>query len=310
MSKMRSSLIATVKDEAANIDLMMNSISIQTKAPDEIIIVDAGSCDGTLDKLHKWSDTLNNLTLLSHPGCSRSEGRNIAIERSTGDVIAVTDFGCTLKSNWFEEITAPILKYDYDTTAGYYVNEDQNIFSMINSFFSHPALFEIDPNSFLPSTRSIAFLKSTWGKAGKFNPKYIMGEDTLFSLILRNNGSKIFFNPNAVVVWNAEKSLFRMFRKIFNYSKWDGKGNLNNKFYYKMILKLFFAAILLIISFVNNIALFVFLSIVILFLIKTFLTARKKRLGILPSIAAAFLKPIYNFAQAFGFIFGRITEIK
>ena len=307
---MTISLISTVKDEVKNVDILMNSILSQSALPNEIIIVDAGSKDGTYEKLNSWKSALKNLTVIESKGCNRSEGRNLAIEKSTGDVVAVTDFGCKLFPNWLHEITSPIVNDGYDVTAGYYINEDESLLAAANSFFTHPALFEINENEFLPSTRSIAFKKECWKKIGGFNIRYIFGEDTLFSSTLRKSGFKVYFNKDAKVLWNSENRFFGMVRKMFSYSLWDGKGSLNQRFYFKMGNKIGAGVIMLICSFLNNLVLASFLIFLFFYLFKTFLAAKKKNLAVPSAAVVLVLKPVYNFMQVLGFVFGKIMRFK
>ena len=48
---MKISLISTVKDASAHVEAFARSVSAQTRAPDEVIVVDGGSTDATPDLL-------------------------------------------------------------------------------------------------------------------------------------------------------------------------------------------------------------------------------------------------------------------
>ncbi len=51
---MRVSVIATVLNEAGSIDLLLDSLAGQTRPPDEVVIVDGGSSDGTRGRLREY----------------------------------------------------------------------------------------------------------------------------------------------------------------------------------------------------------------------------------------------------------------
>jgi glycosyltransferase involved in cell wall biosynthesis len=306
---MKVSLISTVKNEVSNVDKLMNSIRSQSYPPNEIIIVDAGSNDGTLEKLFEWEKNLNNLKVLIVPQCNRSQGRNIAIDTSNNDVIAVTDFGCSLNDDWLKEITFPIIEKGYDAVAGFYYNGDKNNISMANSFFTHLELSEVTIELFLPSTRSIAFKKSVWQEIGGFNKQFIFGEDTLFSSTIRKNNYKLQFVPSALVEWNAERSIFKMIKKLYYYSKWDGIGKFDNFFYVKMCVLYFFGLVALMFSIQYKNMLFFCIILIVIYFLKNYKQAVKKKLNCMASILAICLKPIYNLVQIIGYLSGKATKL-
>ena len=51
-------LIATVLNEGDNLHQVMQSIRAQTRQPDEIVIVDGGSTDNTIEILQSYGDEL------------------------------------------------------------------------------------------------------------------------------------------------------------------------------------------------------------------------------------------------------------
>jgi glycosyltransferase involved in cell wall biosynthesis len=52
---MRISLIATVRNERETIGAFLDSLLEQSRAPDEVVIVDGASTDGTLEVLNDYS---------------------------------------------------------------------------------------------------------------------------------------------------------------------------------------------------------------------------------------------------------------
>jgi len=66
-----------------------------TRAPDEIIVVDNGS-----DVL---PDVPANMTLLQEKTPGPGPARNLGVQHSTGDVLAFIDADCLARFDWLEE---------------------------------------------------------------------------------------------------------------------------------------------------------------------------------------------------------------
>src|SRR5688500_1817570 len=115
METLKISLCITVLNETDNVENLIHSILNQTLKPHEIIIVDAGSTDGTLNKLKRFKAA----KVIKASGSTRSEGRNIAIKYARNKIIAVTDAGCILDKNWIKEISKPFRRDLVDVVAGF-----------------------------------------------------------------------------------------------------------------------------------------------------------------------------------------------
>ena len=164
---MRISLAITVHNEEANIRRLFSSILEQTRLPDELIICDGGSTDNTVAIMSEYSDQLP-LTVLVRPGVNISTGRNVAIRESSGDIIAVTDAGVRLEADWIELLTTCFKQQDVHHAAGFFCADVSTAFETAMGATVLPALEDIRPQTFLPSSRSVAFRKEAWDKVGGY----------------------------------------------------------------------------------------------------------------------------------------------
>ena len=100
-------------NEADDIVMTLECALAQRLRPHEIIVVDDGSTDGTLEKLHRLRD--NGLIVVIEHGQNRgaAAARNTAIAAATGDVLVFVD-----ADNWppvdFLERLAPLYQEGFD----------------------------------------------------------------------------------------------------------------------------------------------------------------------------------------------------
>ena len=217
---MKAALVTTCLNEIDAIDAFLDAVLSQTRQPDEIVIVDASSQDGTISRIRDRKEKGAPITLIVSVGASRSEGRNNGIEETACELIAVTDVGAIPRGDWFERIIAPLeADPEVDVVSGYYEPVATSLWEEAVCAATVPSAKEVDPETFLPSSRSVAFRKSAWEKVEGYPDSQGLrndtAEDTAFDLALRASGAKFLFEPDAVVEWRpnaAPRALFRQFR--------------------------------------------------------------------------------------------------
>lgn len=92
-----------------------------------------------------------------------------------------------------------------------------------------PALSDLKPDTFLPSSRSVAFLKSSWQAAGGYPEWLDYCEDLIFDFRLREQAGPFTFAPQAVVYFRPRSSLRAFFKQYYRYARGDGKADLWRK---------------------------------------------------------------------------------
>ncbi len=223
---MKVSVIATVKNEGEAIRKLLDSLTAQTRQPDEVIFVDGGSTDDTVEVLESYADVLP-LRVLVRPGCNISAGRNAAIVEATGEVIASTDAGVRLSPNWLEDLVRPFQsRGDVQVVSGFFVADPQTAFETAMGATVLPALEDLDPERFLPSSRSVAFRKGAWERAGRYPEWLDYCEDLVFDFRLRDLYGPFPFAPEAVAYFRPRSDLRAFFAQYYRYARGDGKANL------------------------------------------------------------------------------------
>jgi len=221
---MRVSVVATVLNEASSLPHLLNGLAAQTRLPDEVVICDGGSTDGTLPLLE--AESRLPLRVIRRPGGNISQGRNAAIEVATGEVIAVTDAGVRLSPQWLEKIAAPFEDAGTQAVAGFFVPDPQPAFETAMGATVLPELREIDPMHFNPSSRSVAFRKSVWAAVGGYPEWLDYCEDLIFDLRIRDQYGPFVFAPGATVHFRPRSSIRAFFVQYYRYARGDGKADL------------------------------------------------------------------------------------
>jgi len=176
---MKVSIIITVKNEENSITRLLDSLKAQTRQPDEIVIVDGGSTDRTVEIIRSYYDALP-IKLLVKPGANISQGRNEAIRAASGEIIASTDAGVRLVPNWLESLLRPF-EEGAAVVSGFFLPDVEGAFETAMGATVLPDLSDINPQKFLPSSRSVAFTKEAWEKVGGY-PEWLDYCEDLYSI--------------------------------------------------------------------------------------------------------------------------------
>jgi glycosyltransferase involved in cell wall biosynthesis len=220
------SLIATIFNERDNLEKWLDGLLHQIKLPDEIVIVDGGSDDGTWERLVGKAGEYTIFKIFQHKG-NIASGRNYAIRQAQGDIIAVTDAGCVYEPAWLEKLVAPFAGGAVWSATGFgpWFKEGDNLLFFLIAAATIPAPSEFQKD-WLPSSRSVAFKKEIWQKAGGY-PEWIpICEDIIFDLKIKKLGTPLSYAREPLVFWRPRTSLGAYFKQLYKYTKSDGHGKL------------------------------------------------------------------------------------
>lgn len=222
------SVIATVLNEGMALSRLLDSLVAQTRAPDEVVIVDGGSTDDTLPILQAAArDGRLPLRILVEPGANISRGRNLAIAAASGEIIASTDAGVWLSEGWLAELIAPFESpHPPQVVSGVFVPDAHGAFEVAMAATVLPTLDEIRPEHFLPSSRSVAFTRAAWQAVGGYPEWLDYCEDLVFDLRLRQRFAPFGFAPRAVAHFRPRSNLRSFFKQYYQYARGDGKADL------------------------------------------------------------------------------------
>ena len=218
---MKVSLIATVKNAAPQVEGFIASVREQTRPPDEVVVVDGGSTDGTLEALQE----ADGITVIRAPGANISRGRNRAAAVATHDVLAVSDGDCVLDRRWLERLVEPI-EQGADVAMGFYRPIARNFFEACVAGATVAEPDEITEARFMPSSRSVAFRREAFDTVGGYPEWLDVGEDMFFNHRLRERGLSMRLARDAVAYWPMRADLAAVWRQYYRYARGDALGGM------------------------------------------------------------------------------------
>ncbi|HUB73653.1 MAG TPA: glycosyltransferase [Solirubrobacteraceae bacterium] len=229
------SVVVTVLDDRAGLSELLAALAAQDDPAEEIVIVDAGSRDGSPEVIEYWRQRGLPIRVLASPGAGISAGRNRGIVEAANECIAVTDAGCRPSPEWLAVIARALECNDF--VGGTYVVDRDTPFEHAVSVSLYPDLEEargsLNPlvrawllafgRRFLwgrSTGRSMAFRRECWELAGGFPENVAWGEDVAFSAAVPPD-MRAVLAPDAVVAWRGRTTWEGNALMYWHYAKGD-----------------------------------------------------------------------------------------
>ncbi|HTW62256.1 MAG TPA: glycosyltransferase [Terracidiphilus sp.] len=225
--------MATVLNEARDIERLVTSLLAQEPPAAEIIVVDGGSTDGTWEWLAAESARNPRLLAIRDETCSLkysagpvARGRNVAIKAAKSHVIACSDAGCRYAPDWLNHLTAPLLngEAEYALGGSSLDAEGCTVWDVAAAPFFGIRLAADAPTKSC-TARSMAFTRKLWEQAGGFPEHVLLGEDTLFDLEARKRSTPVFI-PDAKALYGPQFMLRSAVSNMGRYAFCDGQARV------------------------------------------------------------------------------------
>ena len=216
------SIIIPVKNEAANLEKCLRSIR-DARSVDlsyEILVIDNGSTDGTVDVANKYQ-----ATVFVVPDATVAGLRNYGADHATGEILAFIDADCTVEPNWFDAIVP------------YVTNESVNCFGSppgipLRSTWVQRCWYQIrtkgmptDPPTKVDWLESMNLFvrRDVFNKVNGFDTRLITCEDYDFGVRLKQYGD-IICDPGIQAVHHGEAQTIKRF---YEKERWRGVSNIS-----------------------------------------------------------------------------------
>lgn len=181
-------LIVPMYNDSEHLGKWLDSFSVQTSFPDEIIVVDGGSTDNSPIEVENAMRDLGincivvvndqlNLKYMTGPIAA---ARNVGVKLASFEYIVCTDLGVIFSEDWFEGMRRAFEKSSLVKGRYVAITNEESKFDLGRNFTPSEGKY-LSPR-FLPSSRSIGFTKTLWSSVGGYPESSYTAEDTLFAL--------------------------------------------------------------------------------------------------------------------------------
>jgi glycosyltransferase involved in cell wall biosynthesis len=211
------SVVVTVKNEAESMSQLLDSLLVQEK-PFEVIIVDANSSDGTPEIVKEYESKHKEIKFFSYDE-TRGKSRNYGVEKSNGEIIAFTDGNCIADKNWIREIRKKTQESN-DIVAG----KTKRIGSFGFQNLARVGIYHNGGDASYP-TCNIAYKKTIFDKIGGFDPWFKEAEDVDINFRALDAGAKMVYDEKAIINHMGAETPASFIKKSFWYG--FGRKELN-----------------------------------------------------------------------------------
>jgi cellulose synthase/poly-beta-1,6-N-acetylglucosamine synthase-like glycosyltransferase len=237
MGPLQFSLVTTCRNEMRSLARWKQNILDQTRPPDEIVIVDAFSDDGTAEFLSEWAITDARLKVFLEKGAA-AHGRNYAIEKAAFEYILSTDMGVRLSDNWCEELIAPFERdSSIEVVAGNTCIDLETVktpAAKAEYYIENGGFPQLGPGH-VPGNRSVGYMKRVWRELdGLPEDLTFYADDSVFGRQMLQAGYKIVYAPKAMTYWGRPQTLKQFWREQFNYGRGDGEADIKKPIVVKL----------------------------------------------------------------------------
>ncbi len=208
---MMVSVVLNLLNERRHIRDLLDSLIIQ-EGPFEIVIVDAGSRDGTVEIIRSYMERHPDIRFFHHPG-TRGESTNFGISQAKGDAVATIGGDCIANPFWIRGLRAALA--EHDIVAGKTINIGYHAFEDLERVELHHRGFDVS----YPSA-SMAWRRAVLEAVKGFDEWFITAEDIDLNFRAVSEGFTLGYCPDAIVYHRTKGS----FRGFFKQAFWNGWG--------------------------------------------------------------------------------------
>ena len=305
------SAICPVLNEEENIEQVLKFFEGSDPAEKELLIIDGGSTDSTLEIISEWTKRLNNVKLLHNPHKYTPFALNIGIDNSKADIIARLDAHTEYSEDYFLKILQTFKEIDADIvggpmrTLGKTLIQRSIAYAISTPFGIGDSKFH-DENfkGFVDSVYLGAWKRELFESIGKFDESQIKNQDDEFHYRAKSRGKKLYLNPEIKSFYYPRSSLSDLFIQFFNYGLYKPlvlKNNRSEAKFRHIIPSLF---VLYILSLPFTFTAFIWMIPILIYLGLDLFFSFKNSNGFIVKLGTLIVYPALQISYGAGFLTG------
>ncbi len=309
------SVICPVFNEEAYIENVL-TFFIESK-PDnkELLVIDGGSTDKTIDIVKKWSEKYTNIRLLFNPNKYVPYALNIGIKNSTGDPIIRLDAHTVYSNDYFEKILGVFDETGADIVGGHMNKAGKTILQEVIAYCTSSVFgigdSKIHDLSFSGFTNHVylgAWKREIFDQIGCFDQEMKRNQDDEFHYRANLNGKKIFLSNKIKSTYFPRSTVWKLFKQYFQYGFYKPLvlRKLKKIVQVRHIIPALFVIYLITLPLYPVI--YLFIPLIIYLVLSIYFSTRRKQ-SLIEIIASPIIYFILHFAYGSGFIIGSLKLI-
>jgi hypothetical protein len=241
--RIKVSVVVPVRNEAATLPQVLDSLFRQSRPPDEIVIADGGSTDHTADAASAYAGRGVRVVALgpAYPGRARNEG----VLAARNDWLAFIDAGCEAHPEWLEGLLAAVGEGS-DLPCAIYGSYEVRRDTEWERAQALAYVAPVDPATGCRplSIASSLIHRAAWAAAGRFREDLRAAEDLLFFARLEAAGVPILRSARALVTWRLPEGPAAVFKRFRLYSAHHMSAGLSRS-WHRRVMAMDVAAVLM-----------------------------------------------------------------
>jgi succinoglycan biosynthesis protein ExoA len=225
------SVVVPVRNEAAFLRRTLSQLVAQRFDPQrfEILVVDGESTDGTPELAMEYARRFAGVRVFSNPRRLSSAARNVGVRHARGEIIAVVDGHCELDDRYLGNLAAA-----FETSGADCVGRPQPLdasnptpfqraiaAARSSSLGHHPDSHIYSSHEGFVPAKSVAaaYRRRVFDIVGLFDENFDACEDVEFNHRVDRAGLRCYFTPEVAVRYRPRDTLRGLFRQMFRYGR-------------------------------------------------------------------------------------------